>query len=44
MIAWHGILLLEACLVFLVNDDEAKVLEGQENRGASTEDNVVGMA
>ena len=44
MVAGHGILLLEAGLVLLVDDDETEALERQEDGGAGTEDDVIGMA
>jgi hypothetical protein len=44
MVAGHGILLLEAGLMLLVDDDEAKMLERQEDSRAGTEDDVIGMA
>ena len=44
MIARHRILLLEAGFVFLVDNDEAEVLERQEYSGTSAKDDVVGMA
>ena len=43
MIAGHGVLLLVAGLVLLVDDDEAQALEGQEHGRAGTEDDVVGV-
>ena len=44
MIAGHGVLLLETGLVLLVDDDEAKPLERQEDGTTGTQDDVVGMA
>ena len=43
MITGHGILLLVGSLVFLIDDDEAEALEGQEDGTAGTEDDIVGI-
>ena len=43
MIAGCRVLLLVAGLVLLVDDDEAEVLEGQEDGGTGAKDDVVGM-
>ena len=43
MIAGNGFLLLVAGLVLLINDDKAEVPEGQEDRGAHAQDDVVGV-
>ena len=43
MIAGHGVLLLVAGFVFLIDDDEAKMLEGQEDRRTHAENNLVGV-
>ena len=44
MITGHGVLLLETGLVLLVDDDEAKPLERQEDGTTGTQYDVVGMA
>lgn len=44
MIAWRRVLLLERCLVLLVDDDESETCERQEDGGACAEDNVVRFA
>ena len=38
VVAWRGVGLLVAAVVFLVDDDEAEVIEGQEKCGASAEE------
>ena len=42
VVAWGGVLLLERCLVLLVDDDEPQTLVGQEDSGTCAEYNVVG--
>ena len=41
MIAWRGILLLETCLVFLINDDQPRIFERQEDCTPRPENNIV---
>ena len=43
MIPWCWLLLLVARLVLLVDDDEAEILEGQEDGRAGSQDDIVGM-
>jgi hypothetical protein len=43
MIARCWVLLLEAGLVLLIDDDETEVTEGKETGGAGAEDDIVWM-
>ena len=41
MIAWCRLLLFECHLMLLVNDDKAKAVEGQEDAGTHSDDDVI---